>query len=297
MLPNGGMAGRARDATDLDAVFRTLGSTVDLAQVLRDFLEHARQVTSAEGLSLLLYDHEREELVFAATETLEENALVCHETPLPPAVASLMTPDRLIVPIRADQVVLGTIDLRHRYDGRPFDDDDGRRTAAVAADLASRPDLERIAHDPEALHQVFARLAAAAPSRDATLVVYDRERRELAFRVSHALRHGVIDGVRLHLGQGIAGWVAAHRQAVRLDDASRDPRHDSRIARRTGLVPRSMLCVPMVHDGTLHGVVQVINKLDGSAFDDGDLEVVQALADHAAIAIENALRHRGSARR
>jgi hypothetical protein len=112
------MAGRARDAGSLDAVFRTLGSTGDVAQVLRDFLEHARQVTSAEGLSLLLYDHERDELVFAATETLEENALVCHETPLPPAVASLMSPGRLIVPIRADDAVLGTIDLRDRYDGR-----------------------------------------------------------------------------------------------------------------------------------------------------------------------------------
>jgi len=286
------MAGRARDAGSLDAVFRTLGSTGDVAQVLRDFLEHARQVTSAEGLSLLLYDHERDELVFAATETLEENALVCHETPLPPAVASLMSPGRLIVPIRADDAVLGTIDLRDRYDGRPFDDEDQRRTATVAADLASRADLERIAHDPDALQQVFARLAAAAPSRDATVVLYDRERRELAFRVSHALRHGVIDGVRLHVGQGIAGWVAAHRQAVRLDDASRDPRHDPRIARRTGLVPRSMLCVPMIHDGTLHGVVQVINKLDGSGFDDEELQLVQALADNAAIAIANALRHR-----
>ena len=283
-----------RDVVALGAMFRTLTSTADLAEILRNVLEHARQVTSAEGLSLLLYDHERDELVFAATETLEENALICHEAPLPPAVASLMSPERLIVPIRAEQRVLGTIDLRHRYDGRPFDDADQRRTAAVAVELAAQPDLERIAHDADALHQVFSRLAAAAPSRDATLVVYDRERRELAFRVSHALRHGVIDGVRLRVGHGIAGWVAAHREALRLDDASRDPRHDPHIARRTGLVPRSMLCVPMIHDGALHGVVQVINKLDGSAFDDEELRLVQALADQAAIAIENA-RRRGPA--
>lgn len=294
---DGEMPGRERDVTAIDAVFASLGATVDLAQVLRDFLEHARRITSAEGLSLLLYDHDRDELVFAATETLEENAFVCRETPLPPAVASLMSPERLVVPIRADHAVLGTIELRHRYDGRPFDDVDQRRTATVAAELASRPDLERIAHDPDALQRVFARLAAAAPSRDATLVVYDRERRELAFRVSHALRHGVIDGVRLHVGQGIAGWVAANRQPVRLDDASGDPRHDPGIARRTGLVPRSMLCIPMVHDRTLYGVVQVINKLDGSAFDDEELRLVQALADRAAVAIEAALRHRRTARR
>ena len=53
-----------------------------------------------------------------------------------------------------------------------------------------------------------------------------------------------------------------------------------------------MLCVPMVHHDTLHGVIQVINKLDGSAFDDDELRFVQTLADHAAIAIENAALYR-----
>src|SRR5690349_13579871 len=99
---------RLREATDLDAGLRALTSTVGMADILRNFLEHARQVTSAEGLSLLLYDHERNELVFAATETLQENALVCRETPLPPAVGSLMSPERLIVPIRGEERVLGT---------------------------------------------------------------------------------------------------------------------------------------------------------------------------------------------
>jgi hypothetical protein len=65
---------RIREVTALDV---TLGA---LAEILRSVLEHARHVTSAEGLSLLLYDPERNELVFAATETLQENALVCRET-------------------------------------------------------------------------------------------------------------------------------------------------------------------------------------------------------------------------
>jgi diguanylate cyclase (GGDEF)-like protein len=282
---------RLRELTVLDAALRAL-TTLDLTQVLRTVLEHTKRVTAAEGLSLLLYDRERDELVFAATETLQENALVCRETRLPPAVGGLMSPQRLVVPVRDHARVLGTIDLRRRYDGRPFTDADRRAAAAIAADLAARGDLERVAHEPEALHEVFARLAAAVPSQDAALVVYDQARRELAFRVSHALRPGVIDGVRLRLGQGIAGWVAAHREAVRLDDASRDPRHDPQLARRTGLVPRSMLCVPLLRGDTLHGVIQVINKVDGSAFDEDELRLVRALADHAAIAIEHASLHR-----
>ncbi|TMA59817.1 MAG: GAF domain-containing protein, partial [Deltaproteobacteria bacterium] len=255
---------RLREVTALNATQRALTSTLDLAEILRNVLERIKHVTSAEGLSLLLYDRERDELVFASTETLQENALACRETPLPPAVGGLMSPERLVVPVRGEERVLGTIDLQRRYDGRPFDEHDRRRATAVAAELASRTDLERVAHQPDALHAVFARLAAAVPTQDAALIVYDQERR----------------------------WVAAHRQAVRLDDASHDPRHDPHLARRTGLVPRSMLCVPIVHEGTLHGVIQVINKLDGSAFDDDELRLVQTLADHAAIAIENASLYR-----
>jgi len=46
-----------------------------------------------------------------------------------------------------------------------------------------------------------------------------------------------------------------------------------------------MICVPIVRDDTLHGVIQVINKLDGSTFDDDELRVVQSLAEHAAIVV------------
>jgi diguanylate cyclase (GGDEF)-like protein len=53
-----------------------------------------------------------------------------------------------------------------------------------------------------------------------------------------------------------------------------------------------MICVPMVYDGRLHGVIQVINRLDGSLFDDEELRVVQTLADHAAVAIDRALLYR-----
>jgi GGDEF domain-containing protein len=112
------------------------------------------------------------------------------------------------------------------------------------------------------------------------------------FRTSHALEPGVIDGVRLRTDRGIAGWVAQHREALRLEDASADPRHDPTLARRTGLVPRSMLCVPLLHRERLLGVVQVINRLDGGAFTEDQLRLVRALADHAAIAIANAQLYR-----
>src|SRR2546430_15920433 len=53
-----------------------------------------------------------------------------------------------------------------------------------------------------------------------------------------------------------------------------------------------MICVPMISKETLRGVIQIINKVDGSAFTDAELRLAQTLADHAAIAIENASLYR-----
>jgi len=79
---------------------------------------------------------------------------------------------------------------------------------------------------------------------------------------------------------------------VRLDNVANDPRHFAGVSQQTGLAPRSMICVPMVSKDTLRGVVQVLNKVDGSSFTEAELVLAQTLADHAAIAIENASLYR-----
>src|SRR4030095_16325658 len=137
---------RLDELTALNATLRALTSTLELPEILRIVLEHIKRVTSAEGLSLLLHDEDRGELVFAATETLQENSLVSREAPLPPAVGGLMSPDRLIVPVHGpDHRVLGTIQLTRRYDGSRFERADRDRLAAFATTLAASGDLDRVA--------------------------------------------------------------------------------------------------------------------------------------------------------
>jgi diguanylate cyclase (GGDEF)-like protein len=53
-----------------------------------------------------------------------------------------------------------------------------------------------------------------------------------------------------------------------------------------------MLCVPVIGRSTLHGVVQVMNRVDGQPFDGRQLRLVQILADHAAVAMDNAALYR-----
>jgi diguanylate cyclase (GGDEF)-like protein len=287
-MPRAAPDALARQLAELAAIhasLRALTSTLDLPEILRAVLQRIKTFTSAEALSLLLYDHQRDELVFAATETLRENALVGD-------------PERagddgvLSVALRHGDRVIGKIELRHPWGGHRFDEDDRARLELAATELAPEADVETLSHDAAALHRFFARIARAVLSQAASLVLFDPAGRELAFTAARSLQPGIIDGLRLRSGQGIAGWVARHREAVLLEDASRDPRHHPELAARTGLVPRSMLCVPISKGNALLGVIQLINKLDGTSFDQDELRLVQTLADHAAIAIENAQLYR-----
>src|ERR1700752_2659511 len=85
--PERSLEQRVRELTLVNQLVGTLTSTLDLGDILRIVLDRIKLLTHAEALSLLLYDEERDELVFAATETLRENALVGKEVPVEESIA------------------------------------------------------------------------------------------------------------------------------------------------------------------------------------------------------------------
>ncbi len=89
--------------------------------------------------------------------------------------------------------------------------------------------------------------------------------------------------LRVALGTGLTGWVAAHGDTVRLGDAMSDPR--TLIVRETD-GPESMLLVPMLFDGTVHGVI-VVSKDGADRFDADDETTLTIFAGYAAQALVN----------
>ena len=120
------------------------------------------------------------------------------------------------------------------------------------------------------------RMAEALRADRATIWLVDAERGDLATRVAVLPE---VPSLRLALGKGVAGWVAQHGEAVRLDDVSRDERFDHAADEATGYVTASLLAVPIrdVGDGPVRGVVQVLNRQGGS-FDAEDERYLEALA-------------------
>jgi diguanylate cyclase (GGDEF)-like protein len=319
--PDRSLEQRLRELTVTNELIKTLTSTLELPEVLRMVLDRIKVLTKAEALSLLLYDGERDELVFAATETLQENTVAGLRVPPEKGIASWVartgqsalvndvsndsrfyggidrasrfaTHSLLAVPLKRDDRVIGVIEVANRYDGVSFTEADLRQLEALAASEIARIDPETLSHDADAMRQLLARVVAAVPGEASSLLLYDPEGHELVFTASRTLQSGVVDGIRLRCSQGIAGWVASHREAVRLDDATTDPRYYAGVEKQTHFTPRTMLCVPVVSKDTLLGVIQVINKIDGSTFTEDELHLAQTLADHAAIAIENASLYR-----
>ena len=91
--------------------------------------------------------------------------------------------------------------------------------------------------------------------------------------------------LRTRIGEGFTGWVALHGRALRVDDATSDPRGET--IPGTDDVDESMLVVPMQHDGKLIGVI-TLSKLGLRQFDDEDLRLLTILADQAGTAFSGA---------
>jgi RND family efflux transporter MFP subunit len=88
-------------------------------------------------------------------------------------------------------------------------------------------------------------------------------------------------------GEGIAGAVSDNGEPLLLDDAQ-----EPRLMARNGSVEEgrivSLIIAPIMDKGALVGVIEVVNKLDGTLLDDDDLFALGSLADTASTALHNA---------
>jgi len=123
-----------------------------------------------------------------------------------------------------------------------------------------------------------------------SILLWDQRRRRLVFVAITGEAERELTEVDVPLKGSIAGWVILNEEAVLINDVQNDPRFFSGADKKTGFVTRNMVCAPMKVGDKVIGVLQVLNKAGGGLFDEADLKLLQAVADHAALAI-NSARH------
>jgi phosphoserine phosphatase RsbU/P len=121
-----------------------------------------------------------------------------------------------------------------------------------------------------------------------TLYLLDEQKQEIWTKIAHGVDPTGKGIIRLPLGKGIGGYVAATGDIINIPDAYLDTRFNPEFDRITGYRTRSILCLPMnTKESKRIGVFQLLNKKSG-VFTDEDVQIIGALSVHAALAIENA---------
>lgn len=135
------------------------------------------------------------------------------------------------------------------------------------------------------LELILGKITELLESDRATLYLLDEVKDEL---VSRIVVGGEVRSIRMKLGHGVAGLVAANGEPIRIDDAYRDPRFEKEWDLLTGYRTTSMLATPLRnHLGRTIGVLQVLNKRGGTGFTNDDEALASALSTQAAVAIDN----------
>lgn len=96
-----------------------------------------------------------------------------------------------------------------------------------------------------------------------------------------------LTGMSLAEGEGIAGQVVKEGKTTVVKDCQSDARWAGRFDESTGFVTKSMVCVPLINKYEVIGCIQIINKKDGSLYNDADVDLCENLAMLTAIAIDD----------
>ncbi len=121
-----------------------------------------------------------------------------------------------------------------------------------------------------------------------SLLLLQPENGKLYFEIALGSKRGELEKFTLKRGEGIAGWVAQNNRSLIVNDVDKDDRFFSEISEKIGFQTHSILAVPMRVKERCIGVIEIINKKEGSLFSQEDLQWLEVFSNQAALAIQNA---------
>jgi NtrC-family two-component system sensor histidine kinase KinB len=154
----------------------------------------------------------------------------------------------------------------------------------ISRELASALDLRTV------LTRVVLQSLKYVGGERGSLVVFDEQGKPMdaAIVIGIKVHDQKTQQLRETTERGLAGWVVRNRKSAWIPDTSKDERWLRRpddAADKSG--PKSALCVPLVVRDQLVGVLTLVHPTPG-AFHQDHFDLVQVIADQAAIAILNA---------
>jgi two-component system, sensor histidine kinase PdtaS len=215
----------------------------------------------------------------------------------------------LSVPMLAKNEVIGVLNVKtrapHRYSPKQI-----RLLSAIAAQAAASMEGARLQESmstkltqlsaisevsktitsnlylEEILQLIVAMTAKTMSFRICSIMLFDAEKQELVIKATQSKSADYVKKPNLKIGESIAGRALKEGRVLTILDVKRAPEYRfPDIAEKEGLC--SMICVPLqVKDRTI-GVLNCYTSRP-RVFSQEEINLLQTLSNHAAIAIENA---------
>jgi NtrC-family two-component system sensor histidine kinase KinB len=210
-----------------------------------------------------------------ARDSLVGVMTLVHSTP------GVFTPDHLaLVQAIADQAGVAVLNARLYAESQ-------RQARVMTALAESAAAITASLNLEDVLQRILGQISHALQVEVVSLALIDTQTQELVYRASTGESGQTVNGVRLKLGQGIAGWVAKEGVGAIVPDVREDPRFFGGVDQKTGFITRAIACAPIRSSGQVIGVLQALNPKDG-VFDPDALLVLTGIGSLAGTAIRHA---------
>jgi len=152
----------------------------------------------------------------------------------------------------------------------------------ISFDLTQTTDLDVL------LNKIITYAAQIVEGEAASILLLDKAKGELYFKASLGKKSQEIKEYKVKVGQGIAGWVAEKGKSLIINDVTRDNRWNKDFDNAIKFKTKSIICVPLISEKEILGVMEVINKKDKTSFDKEDEVILNSFTNQVVIALWNA---------
>ncbi len=225
-----------------------------------------------------------------------------------------ITKSALVVPLPHNKKLMGVLELLNKKNGSKFSNDDVKMARELAATLGLamvKMEVEDVQerlistshaiHSADSIDDILISLKKPILQLfDATLVtvyVVDYSQNEIYSKVKSG---NGINEIRVPISsKSVSGWVALEKKVAKIKNVSNsselkkfseDLTFDDSWDKKTGFQTKSMLAIPIMNQGKLMGVLQLVNRVNEEEFSEYDEQNGKIICDVLGLAFSNQLR-------
>ena len=150
----------------------------------------------------------------------------------------------------------------------------------ITTDLSSSLDVDTV------LYKINSSASSLVSAEVSSILLFDDDKLYLYFKAASGEKAPILR--KVSVTDGVAWSVAQKGEPIIVNDTTSDSRFTGTVDNITGFQTKSILCVPVILEDEIIGVLEAINKIEGAKFTKADIELFSTLANQVAIITKNA---------